>query len=438
MKSSKMTLVMIGIIFLLMACSGNDETNELDSESTTGGEDTMDTFNGYWEGEIQTPGQPLPIIVEFEQESGMISIPVQGVNEYPLSNIKLNPPDLFFEMDLQGQQITFDGELAQEKIAGTFTQQGQSFPFELTKGTKEEAGEVDAEDGEIHEVEVKGGMMQGKMERPEGEGPFPVTIIIAGSGPTDKDGNSVAIPGKNNSLKMLAEDLAAEGIASIRYDKRGVGKNMSLGGREEDLRFDDYIGDAAAWINYAKNDDLFSSVSVTGHSEGSLIGMVASYQENADAFISVAGAGRPVDEVLIEQFKTQLPSNLMQESEDILDQLKQGEQVQDVSPELESIFRASVQPYMMSWLEYDPQEELANIDAPILIINGTRDLQVPVYDAEVLHGVTDNSDLFIVEKMNHVLKEAPEDEGGNLATYSDPNLPLAEGLMERIIEFLKK
>ncbi|WP_416148318.1 alpha/beta hydrolase [Salipaludibacillus sp. HK11] len=425
--------IILSIIFLLLACSNDEDTNESASNSEGGA--TIDTLDGYWEGEILIPDQPLPIILEFENESGAISIPVQGLQDYPLSRIELKESELLFDMDLQGQEISFAGQLKQEQISGTFTQQEQTFPFELIKGSKEEA---EVEDSELEEVvQVKGGAMEGKVEMPEGDGPFPVSIIIAGSGPTDKDGNSAAMPGKNNGLKMLAEDLASQGIASIRYDKRGVGTNMTLVSSEEDLRFEDYIGDAAAWIEHAKGSDLFSSVSVIGHSEGSLIGMAAAYKADAEAFISLAGAGRPVDEVLLEQVEAQLPSHLFEESTDILEQLKQGERVQDISPELESVFRSSVQPYMISWLKYNPKEELEKLDIPVLIINGTRDIQVPVADAERLHEVDQSSELLIIDDMNHVLKDAPADQEGNMATYSDPNLPLTDGLVDDIAEFLK-
>ncbi|MDO7486185.1 alpha/beta hydrolase [Peribacillus frigoritolerans] len=173
-------------------------------------------------------------------------------------------------------------------------------------------------------------------------------IIIAGSGPTDKDGNTIGNPGKNNSLKMLAESLAEKGIASIRYDKRGIGENMQLTGKEEDLRFEQYIDDAAAWVKFAKKDGRFSKVGIIGHSEGSLIGMAAAKKTETDIFISLAGAGEPIDQVLIKQLEEQLTPSLLTETKDILAKLKQGKQVETVSADLQSVFRPSVQPYMIS------------------------------------------------------------------------------------------
>ena len=419
------SISLIAIVFLLLTACSKEKEGALEMGS-------LKNIEGVWEGSINIPDQPLPIIIEFEAEKGIISIPVQGLNDYPLTNVKLNESNVLFNMNIQGQKLTFDGKVEQEKITGTFTQQGQAFPFELVKGSKEEELEKDR----LVKVKVKDGTISSQLEIPQGDGPFPLMVIIAGSGPTDRNGNSIGLPGKNNSLKMLAEDLAAKGVATIRYDKRGVGNNTGLAGKEEDLRFDHYIEDAATLVQFAKDDDRFSKVGIIGHSEGSLIGMVASQKANADIFISIAGAGRPIDQVLLEQLQAQLPPNLLEESIDILETLKKGEQVKTVSPELQSLFRSSVQPYIISWLLYDPLEQLQKLNGPVLLVNGNLDIQVSVKDAELLHQAKKDSDLLIVDKMNHILKEAPADREGNFATYSDPNLPLAKGLIDGIVEFL--
>lgn len=426
MRRLRIVFSLTAIVFLLLAACGKEEEGASEMSS-------LENIEGVWEGSINIPGQPLPIIVEFEADKGRISIPLQGLSDYPLTNMKLNESDLSFDMNIQGQKLTFVGKTEQEKITGTFTQQGQTFPFELVKGSKVEEIEKDS----LVEVKLKEGTMFGQLEIPQGEGPFPLMVIIAGSGPTDRNGNSQALPGKNNSLKMLAEDLAGNGVATIRYDKRGVGKNASLAGKEEDLQFDHFIDDAVAWVQFAKDDKRFSKVGIIGHSEGSLIGMVASQKTDADAFISIAGAGRPIDQVLVEQLQVQLPANLMKESNDILEKLKLGEQVKIVSPELQSVFRSSVQPYMISWLQYDPAEQIQKLNCPVLLVNGKVDIQVPVKDAELLHQAKKDADLLIIDKMNHILKEAPADLEGNVATYSNPDLPLAKGLIDGIVNFLR-
>ncbi|MGG0410169.1 alpha/beta hydrolase family protein [Peribacillus simplex] len=425
--------IIVSAFILMVGCRTKDtvQVEERPKEVSS-----LKAIEGRWEGDIKIPNQPLPIIVHFTKKDGTISIPVQGLNEFPLTSVKLSKSDLFFDMKIQNQQITFDGKVDQERISGTFVQNGQAFPFELLK--KSDQAVEEKESGEIVQADLKNGTIKGLLETPKNEGPFPVMILIAGSGPTDKDGNTIGSPGKNNSLKMLADSLAEKGIASIRYDKRGIGENMQLAGKEEDLRFEQYIDDAAAWVQFAKKDGRFSKIGIIGHSEGSLIGMGAAKKTETDLFISLAGAGEPIDQVLIKQLEGQLTPTLLAESKDILTKLKQGKQVETVSADLQSVFRPSVQPYMISWIQYNPMELVKELNIPVLIVNGNRDIQVPATNAKALHREKSDSELLILEKMNHVLKDAPADRKGNLATYTNPELPLSPGLVNGIIEFLNK
>lgn len=425
MKKTWIFLLLIFCTIILLTACGKEKKVEEEVNS-------MESVIGSWEGAIQIPKTPLLVIIKFAQDESTISIPVQGLNDYPLSSVKLTDTNIFFDMNIQGQRITFDGKLIEDTISGTFKQNGQQFPFELTRGSNETV----LEDGEIVKVNVPDGEMSGILEKPEGDGPFPVMIIIAGSGPTDHNGNSMLMPGKNNSLKMLAEDLAKHGIASIRYDKRGVGHNV-LDTKEETLTFDRYIDDASAFIAYAKKDKRFSKIGVIGHSEGSLIGMIAASKTNIDVFVSIAGAGRPINEVLMEQLEGQLSGKLLEETKIILEKLGRNEQVANISPELQSVFRPSVQPYLISWLAYNPSKEIQELASRVLIINGTNDLQVPVSDAEALYDSKVASSLLIIKNMNHILKEAPADIDGNMATYTNPDLPLANGLVDGIVEYIK-
>src|SRR5690606_11236335 len=126
---------------------------------------------------------------------------------------------------------------------------------------------------------------------PAGGAPSPVVLIIAGSGPTDRDGNSPLLPGQNNSLRLLAEGLAQRGIATLRYDKRGIAESANAELREADLRFNTYVDDAAALLSRLHDDARFSRVSVVGHSEGALIAVMAAQKAAVDAIVSIAGAG---------------------------------------------------------------------------------------------------------------------------------------------------
>lgn len=263
---------------------------------------------------------------------------------------------------------------------------------------------------------------------------IPVALIIAGSGPTDRDGNNPVM--KNNSLKLLAESLANKGIASIRYDKRGVGASKQAAKSESDLKFDDYIQDVIGWINLIKQENLFSKIIVIGHSEGSLIGMNAA--KEANGFISLSGAGNSADFILKDQLSAQ-GKQIQDMCFPIIDSLKAGKLVSNISPVLNSLFRESVQPYMISWFKHNPQADLAQLNYPCLIVQGDNDLQVSIKEAQLLASVSDKHKLVIIEKMNHVLKTIDSRERAvNLAAYSNPTMPISTALTEAIVNYIKE
>jgi pimeloyl-ACP methyl ester carboxylesterase len=262
-------------------------------------------------------------------------------------------------------------------------------------------------------------------------------LIIAGSGPTDRDGNSPLLPGRNNSLKLLAEGLSAHGIASLRYDKRAIGASAgSLKSQSEaDLLFTMYSDDAAAWIARLRSDKRFSKVIVIGHSEGALLGTIAARTAHADGLILLAGAGRPAGKVLREQLRNGAPA-LAEKAEPMLRELENGRPVKDVPADMMSLFRPSIQPYMMSWLPLDPRAELARVQAPRLVIRGTTDVQITAQDAERLASADPAVKLTVIDGMNHVLKVASGTAQEQRPSYSNPALPLAPGLLEAIVPFI--
>ncbi|HMQ07899.1 MAG TPA: alpha/beta hydrolase [Saprospiraceae bacterium] len=288
--------------------------------------------------------------------------------------------------------------------------------------------------GEAMILETKTGDIKGTLLNPSQTEITSVVLIIAGSGPTDRNGNNPMMT--NNSLKMLADALLENGIASLRYDKRGVGESMVTGLKEKDLRFEHYVDDAKDWIDYLKSDQRFSEIIVLGHSEGSLIGMIAAQKQEVSKFISVAGVGMTAGEILREQLKNQ-PPIVLEHSLPIIEKLEAGETVEDVPAMLQSLFRPSVQPYLISWFKYEPQKEIVKLEKPILIIQGTTDIQVKVAESEKLADANPNAVKVIIEGMNHILKESEMDWLKNTQTYSMPDLPLKPELIEAIVNFLK-
>ena len=283
-------------------------------------------------------------------------------------------------------------------------------------------------------LDVEGGTIYSTLTLPKGKEIQSIALIHAGSGPTDRDGNS-PIGGDNNSLKMLAEALGDSGIASVRYDKRGIAASMALIEKEDDLIFEDYINDLNLWVEKLREDSRFNKIYIIGHSEGALIGAQSAADSKVDGFISLAGVGFSAYDTLKRQLSTQ-PKKVTDITNPILEELYNGNTVDNVPQELYSLFRPSVQPYLISWFKYDPVEVYKRIEAPILILQGDNDVQVTVEDAKELHSAKE-SKLVIIEGMNHILKNAPRDPQGNLDTYKDPDLPLNEELVKEIVEFIR-
>lgn len=259
----------------------------------------------------------------------------------------------------------------------------------------------------------------------------PLVILIQGSGPTDRNGNQSFM--KNDSFKKLARELAANGIASFRYDKR-IFEMSNLGITEEEIRFDDFIADASSVLEYFGGQDHFGKKVVLGHSQGSLVGMISA-RNRADAFISIAGAGHPIDALIVNQLKQQMPG-LDEQARESFEELRKKGSTSNYNPALASIFKPGLQAFMLSWLKYDPAEEISKLDIPVLVLNGTEDLQVSQEEAEKLKESLPRARIVILENMNHVFREIAGDDLENSKSYNEPRRPLHPDLVPTLENFI--
>lgn len=283
------------------------------------------------------------------------------------------------------------------------------------------------------------GHLAGTLVVPSGDGPWPAVLILAGSGPTDRDGNATQFPGGNNALKQLATALAAAGVASLRVDKRGVAGSASAAISEFNLRFDDFIADAAAWCARLQADPRFRSLTVVGHSQGAQVGMNAAWLRDADGFVAISGPGRGLFDLLRDQLAATLPVRTRVRAEEVLQELEQGRLVDEPPNELTILFRRSVQEFLISWNQHDPLLELARLPLPILIVQGTTDNQVPVADAERLHAARPGARLLLVEGMNHVLKMVAADNTYVQQTsLVDSTLQIAPEVPAAVVELVRE
>ena len=235
-------------------------------------------------------------------------------------------------------------------------------------------------------VAVDGGndlFLYGSFLRPVGKNNYPAVLILPQAG-ADRNGNSADQEIKPDTYREMAEALAAKGIASVRIDKRGVGASAKAIAREDDLRFDTYVDDAVVWIKFLQAQPHVGCLAVFGHSESALVAALAAKKVKVCAIIEASGASRPAAAVLSGQLKTafdagRLTKDDYAEANKILDQLAAGKPVAGTPAKLDPLFRASVQPYLISWLTLDPVAALKT-NTPVLILQGSSDLEMSADD----------------------------------------------------------
>ena len=268
----------------------------------------------------------------------------------------------------------------------------------------------------------------------------PLVLIIPGSGPTDRDGNSplgvTAAP-----YRLLAEALAKQHVSSLRIDKRGMFGSKAAIPDANKVTIADYAADVHTWAREARRLTGAKCIWVAGHSEGGLVALVAAQQpQDLCGVITISAAGRRISDVMREQFRSNpATAPILEPALHAIDMVEAGKTVDasTLPAPLQPLFRPAVQPFMHDLFSYDPTTLARSLKLPLLIVQGDRDIQVSVADAEALHRADPGSTMRIVPRANHVLKVvASDDRAANVATYSDSSLPLAPGVAEAIATFV--
>lgn len=290
-------------------------------------------------------------------------------------------------------------------------------------------------------IETRGpsGLLKGTMLAPASGPKAPVVLILPGSGPTDRDGNN-PLGVKASIYKLLAEGLAERGITSARIDKRGMFASSGAAKDANQVTIGDYAADTHAWARMLRAKTGAPCVWVLGHSEGALVASAAARDpKDICGLILVAGPGRRMGEVLREQLKAN-PANapLLADALAALDKLEKGQKadVSHYAQPVQNLFKPAVQPYIIDALSYDPVALVRGYKGPVLVMQGTTDLQVSMQDAERLAAARPGVKLVKLEGVNHVLKTAPPERPANLATYADPSLPIAPGVVDAVASFV--
>ena len=260
------------------------------------------------------------------------------------------------------------------------------------------------------------------------EGKSPLIIWIHGSGGVDRNGNAPQY------IKQFREAINKKGIAFFSYDKRTANPKNALFLKEDGVLITDFVSDAKEVVNHFKDDKRFSEIILTGHSQGSLIAMMA--LDNVDKYISIAGAGETIDKTLVRQITAQ-SAEFGKLTATYLKELKETGEIKEVNPNLMSLFAPQNQPFLTSWIELNPLEEIKKVKIPTLIINGDKDLQVQIADAENLKTAKPDAELVIIKNMNHVLKRIEKDED-NMKSYMSADFLISKELINTITTFVLK
>jgi uncharacterized protein len=434
--------------------------------------------DGKWEGKIElgssasTGEEAESFALRLFSESpgaggaqgGLVDMPSRGLFGFPLEGIVRDsegivfalrgkaPFDGLFELKLARSSMPEEGE---DSLAGTIrllSPEGAEGRTVLEEGSfslaRADPSSRLLEYGIDYPIDTGRGILPGSLLEPEADAGMasPLVLILSGT-EADRDGNNYAVPGRSDSLLQLALSLRGRGVASLRFDKRGTGEAYALVQDEGKLSFDDHIDDARAVLGALRADLRFSSITVVGFAEGALVGACALEAMDAKpedpAEVPVAGivalcASGKTEVEVVEGALASAPEELKGEAEAIMAALKSGKGYSNPSPYFADFFRPSAQPYLSSLFARDPRAAFASAArrCPALVVAGGSDLQVPSAESELLASSA-GAAYRSVAGMSHALKGVGEEEEANYRSFTDPKLPLADGLVDLIAAFAK-
>lgn len=325
---------------------------------------------GSWTGKLDLGVAKLTLVFHLKQADGHVNVtmdsPDQSANGIPCKTDFLSYDSL--AVSVKSINASYSGRLKDGKIVGTFMQNGMSLPLVLTKGTEELKRPQNPQPPFPYETEEvtfrnerDSATLAGTLMWPVGYNPKSkqkplVVLFVTGSGQENRDEEIF----DHKPFLVIADYLARQGIASLRYDDRATG--ASKGGDVRNATSEDFARDAAAGLEYLRSRKAFSKVGIIGHSEGGLIGFLLGAQGKTDFLVSLAGPGVKGDTLTASQ------GNWMMEmfggvGTMTVDSIRKMEQFQKVR-------------WYQWFADYDPSANIAATRCPVFALNGNRDCQV--------------------------------------------------------------
>ncbi|MHB9152777.1 MAG: alpha/beta hydrolase family protein [Spirochaetales bacterium] len=417
---------------------------------------------GLWEGSItlkriaqageassESPGtlsSGVKLKLLDQGKGALMDIAEQSMFGYPLDDVSWNAAGIQFILDAlgPGEELACEGIYSASKgtsgtggaIIGTAKARSWKGTFLLHRVA---GGQAPNET--LVSIPIGEDLLPGTLLQPGGaQSRAPLVLLLSGAGTSDRDGNNYNVPGKSNTLSMLAAALYGKGVASFRYDKRGSGEAYLLERKGMTTSLAVHVSDAAEVLKYLLKLNLFSRIIVAGMNEGAWTGAAAINTLAAegiiiDGIVVLDGSGvEPRRE--LEASIRELDEGTRKEAEAIVEALMAGKAFPTPSAQLSDFFSASRIEWLKSWLKFDPSSEIAKVQAPILFIYGSADLQVSREAFERLLKARPNAAARLIPSMNYLLKRVKTEEE-NYDSFTNPGYPLAEGLVDLITAFAK-
>lgn len=405
---------------------------------------------GTWNGELNVMGNKVPLVFNFSTNGCTIDSPSQGVNGIQAE--KTVKEDGTIKVKVGMIEATFEGKMTDGEIKGTFIQNGFPLPLTLKPGklvVKRPQTPVPPFPYKEEAVSFTNAQytFNGTLTLPENYSKnTPVVLMVTGSGQQNRDEELFS----HKPFAVIADALARQGIASLRYDDRGWGdKSVNFA----DFTTDDFRQDAAAALPLLRK--RFNKVGILGHSEGGTIAMMLAAEGKADFIVSLAGMAISGKETLIMQNRQAMSAiGLPKETVDsycnsiskALDEIASGKKaneinIDDVPQALKPITIKALQqadtPYIRHFLTVDVGKQLPKIKCPVLALNGTKDTQVDcdANTTRIEKGLADcNHSIKKIDGVNHLFQHC---NTGIVTEYQQIEETISPEVLQEVAKWIK-